>query len=147
MGMEIWLWLALAIVFIVAEAATTALISVWFAVGSAAALVASIFTDSPAVQVVVFALVSAVTLGIMVPTLVKRRGNRKPPVTNGSQLAVGKRGVVLKAILPGEIGRVRVDGLDWQAKAADALPEGARCQVVAADGAVLTVTAAETANV
>ena len=100
MGMDTWIWLILAVVFVVAEAATTALISVWFAVGSAAALVASIFTDSPAVQVVVFALVSAVTLGIMVPTLVKRRGNRKPPVTNGSQLAVGKRGVVLKAICP-----------------------------------------------
>ena len=134
MGMDTWIWLILCIVFIVAEAATTALISVWFAVGAAAALVASIFTNSPVVQFVVFALVSAVTLAVMVPTLVKRRASKKPPVTNGSQLTVGKRGVVLKAIVPGSIGRVRVDGLDWQATADSPLPEGAPCQVTAAEG-------------
>ena len=77
MGMDTWIWLILCIVFIVAEAATTALISVWFAVGAAAALVASIFTNSPVVQFVVFALVSAVTLAVMVPTLVKRRASKK----------------------------------------------------------------------
>ena len=92
MGMDTWIWLILCIVFIVAEAATTALISVWFAVGAAAALVASIFTNSPVVQFVVFALVSAVTLAVMVPTLVKRRASKKPPVTNGSQLTVGQAG-------------------------------------------------------
>lgn len=147
MGVDTWIWLALAIVFVVAEAATTALISVWFAVGALAALAASIFTDSPVIQIIVFALVSAATLAVMVPVLARRRANKKPPVTNGSQLAVGKRGVVLKAILPGEIGRVRVDGLDWQAKAESALPQGTRCQVVAADGAVLTVAAVEPARV
>ena len=138
MGMDTWIWLILCIVFIVAEAATTALISVWFAVGAAAALVASIFTNSPVVQ--------AVTLAVMVPTLVKRRASKKPPVTNGSQLTVGKRGVVLKAIVPGSIGRVRVDGLDWQATADSPLPEGAPCQVTAAEGAVLTVAAVEPAK-
>ena len=75
-------------------------------------------------------------------TLVARRRNKKAPVTNGSELSVGKRGVVLQAILPGELGRVRVDGLDWQAKADVALPQGSRCRVVAADGNVLTVSAA-----
>lgn len=146
MGMDTWIWLILIVVFLVAEAATTALISLWFAVGALAALIVSIFTNLFAVQIVVFAVVSAITLAIMVPLLAKRRANQKPPVTNGAQLVLGKRGVVLKAILPGEIGRVRVDGLDWQARADVALPEGSRCQVTAADGAVLTVTAAETAN-
>ena len=146
MGMDTWVWLILAVVFLIAEAATTALISIWFAVGALAGLVASIFTDSLPVQILVFALVSAVTLAIMVPTLAKRRANKKPPVTNGSQLAVGKRGVVLKAIVPGSIGRVRVDGLDWQATADSPLPEGAPCQVTAAEGAVLTVAAVEPAK-
>lgn len=146
MGMDTWIWLILIVVFLVAEAATTALISLWFAVGALAALIVSIFTNLFAVQIVVFAVVSAITLAIMVPLLAKRRANQKPPVTNGAQLVLGKRGVVLKAILPGEVGRVRVDGLDWQARADVALPEGSRCQVTAADGAVLTVTAAETAN-
>ena len=37
-------WAAAIVVFAIAEAATTALVSIWFAVGAAAAMVASIFT-------------------------------------------------------------------------------------------------------
>ena len=40
------LWLAAIIAFIAVEAATTALVSVWFAVGAAAAMVVSLFTVS-----------------------------------------------------------------------------------------------------
>ena len=147
MGMDTLIWLVLTIVFVVAEAATTALISIWFAIGASAAMVASLFTDSAIVQFAVFAVVSAVILAVMIPTLAKRRAASKPPVTNGSQLVVGKRGVVLKAVVPGSIGRVRVDGLDWQAKSQTALPEGAACEVTAADGAVLTVASVQTADV
>ena len=39
-------WAAAIVVFAIAEAATTALVSIWFAVGAAAAMVASIFTAS-----------------------------------------------------------------------------------------------------
>lgn len=139
--MDSILWLIAVIVFVAAEAATTALISIWFAVGAAVALIVSLFTASLPLQFLVFALVSAVTLAIMVPMLASRRKGKKTPVTNGPALSVGKRGVVLQAILPGEIGRVRVDGLDWQARAAEALPQGTRCQVLFAEGNVLTVQA------
>lgn len=147
MGTDTLIWLILTIAFVVAEAATTALISIWFAVGAGAAMIASIFTDSAILQFAIFAVVSAVILAIMVPTLARRRAASKPPVTNGSQLVVGKRGVVLKAIVPGDIGRVRVDGLDWQARADTALPQGTPCEVTAADGAVLTVAQVQTAGV
>ena len=43
MGMDTWVWLILAVVFLIAEAATTALISIWFAVGALAGRVASRF--------------------------------------------------------------------------------------------------------
>ena len=63
-----------------------------------------------------------------------------PPVTNGSPLTIGKQGIVLVAIEPGMPGRVRVDGLDWQARAEVAIPQGARICVADVDGAVLLVT-------
>ena len=107
------LWLAAIVAFIAVEAATTALVSVWFAVGAAAAMVVSLFTVSFGWQLLVFAVVSAVTLG--------------------------KQGVVLVDIEPGMPGRVRVDGLDWQARAGVPLAKGTRCQVTAVDGAVLIV--------
>lgn len=133
------LWLAAIVAFIAVEAATTALVSVWFAVGAAAAMVVSLFTVSFGWQLLVFAVVSAVTLALMVPGLLRRRGHAQPPVTNGSPLTIGKQGVVLVDIEPGMPGRVRMDGLDWQARAGVPLAKGTRCQVTAVDGAVLIV--------
>lgn len=141
MGTDTIFWLVAIVVFVAAEAATTALISIWFAAGAAAAMVVSLFTTAMGVQFLVFAVVSAVALAVMVPLLAKRRKAHAAPVTNGSPLTIGKRGVVLRAINPGETGRVRVDGLDWQARAETALPEGSKCRVADVDGAVLIVEA------
>ena len=121
------LWLVAIVAFIAVEAATTALVSVWFAVGAAAAMAASFFNIGFGWQALVFAVVSAITLALMIPTLASRRGEHKAPVTNGSPLTIGKQGIVLVAIEPGMPGRVRVDGLDWQARAEVAIPQGALC--------------------
>lgn len=132
-------WLIAVIAFVVLEASTTALVSIWFAVGAAAALVASFFTQSLPMEAAFFAVISAIALLVMVPTLAKRRKERKAPVTNGSPLTIGKQGVVLVDIRPGYLGRVRVDGLDWQARAETLMPEGTPCRVTDVDGAVLIV--------
>ena len=133
-------WLIAVIAFVVLEASTTALVSIWFAVGAAAALIVSFFTQSLSVEAAVFAVVSAVAPILMVPTLAKRRKERKAPVTNGSPLTIGKQGVVLVDINPGYLGRVRVDGLDWQARADAAMPKGTPCRVLDVDGAILIVS-------
>lgn len=132
-------WLIAVIAFVVLEAVTTALVSVWFAVGGVAALAVSFFTDSLPVQGAVFAVVSAIALGVMVPAMAKRRRKNQPPVTNGSPLTIGKQGYVLADIRPGYLGRVHVDGLDWQARADILMPKGAPCKVTDVDGAVLIV--------
>ena len=132
-------WLIAVIAFVVLEAVTTALVSVWFAVGGVAALAVSFFTDSLPVQGAVFAVVSAIALGVMVPAMAKRRRQNQPPVTNGSPLTIGKQGYVLADIRPGYLGRVHVDGLDWQARADILMPKGAPCKVTDVDGAVLVV--------
>ena len=82
-------------------------------------------------------------IGCMLPLLAKRRTMRQPPITNGSPLTIGSRGIVLREIPQGDIGRVRVDGLDWQARTVDGtpLPKDARCEVKNVDGAVLIVSA------
>ena len=105
------LWLVAVVAFIMVEAATTALVSVWFAVGAAAAMLVSFFNVGFGWQMLVFAVVSAITLGLMLPRLISRRGAHRAPVTNGSPLTIGKQGVVLVDIEPGLPGRVRVDGL------------------------------------
>lgn len=132
-------WLVAAIAFVVLEASTTALVSIWFAVGAVAALVTSFFTRSLPVEGAVFAVVSAIALFIMIPTLNKRRKKREAPITNGSPLTIGKQGVVLVDVNPGYLGRVRVDGLDWQARSDVPMPKGTPCRVTDVDGAVLIV--------
>ena len=52
-------WLLAAIGFVVLEAMTLNLVSIWFAVGSAAALLSCLVTGSFRVQAVVFVAVSA----------------------------------------------------------------------------------------
>ena len=70
--MSAFLWLAAAIILAIVEANTVQLVSIWFAVGAAAAMVASIFTASLGAQCAVFAVVSAVTLAVMLPLLAKK---------------------------------------------------------------------------
>ena len=82
------LWLVAVVAFIMVEAATTALVSVWFAVGAAAAMLVSFFDVGFGWQMLVFAVVSAITLGLMLPRLISRRGAHRAPVTNGSPLTI-----------------------------------------------------------
>ena len=51
------LWLVAIVAFIMVEAATTALVSVWFAVGAAAAMLVSFFNVGFGWPMLVFALV------------------------------------------------------------------------------------------
>lgn len=77
MSVDTLFWLIAVIAFVVIEASTTALVSIWFAVGATAALISSFFTQSLSVEAAVFAIVSAIALIAMVPTLAKRRKERK----------------------------------------------------------------------
>ena len=56
------MWAVLIVVFTVIEAATLGLTSIWFAVGSLAALIASAMGFSIVIQVVVFVIVATVLL-------------------------------------------------------------------------------------
>ena len=132
-------WLIAIIVFVVVEAATTTLVSVWFAVGAAAALLVSLTPLGAGWQVLAFAVVSAVVLVVVLPRLSAGRAERRAPVTNGSPLTIGKQGTVLKALTPGNLGRVHVDGLDWQARSETPLQAGETCRVRDVDGFVLIV--------
>ncbi len=132
-------WLIAVGVFVAVEAATTALVSVWFAVGAAAALLVSLTPLGVGWQVLVFAVVSAAVLLGMIPRLSASRAGRQAPVTNGSPLTIGKQGTVLKSLTPGNVGRVHVDGLDWQARSDTPMREGEICRVLDVDGFVLIV--------
>ena len=73
-------WLLAAIGFVVLEAMTLNLVSIWFAVGSAAALLSCLVTGSFRVQAVVFVAVSTLCLLALKPLCARLH---KPPTEIG----------------------------------------------------------------
>ncbi len=52
---------------------------------------------------------------------------------------VGEAGVALTAIQPDRLGRVSTHGEIWQAKAAEAIPEGTKVRTTGIEGLTLIV--------
>ena len=119
-------WLILLIAFVVVEALTVSLVSIWFAAGAVAALIVSGFTSSWLVQ---FAATR--------PLVKKRMTARRVP-TN-ADINVGRKAQVLVEVTPDVTGRVRLDGVDWNARSEQTIPAGSLCVVLSVDGATLTV--------
>ena len=132
-------WLAAAVGFLLLEASTFAMTSIWFAIGAAAALVTCLFTGSFRVQAVVFIVVSALCLLAFRPLAAKLR--RKTTATNGDR-NLGREATVLTTVTADVPGRVRLDGVDWNARCAtpgDTLRPGTRCRVTELHSTLLTV--------
>ena len=94
--MMLWVWVALLAIFVIIEATTAQLLTIWFAVGSFAALVTSFLTDNILVQVVVFVVVSVVVLAATRP-LVKKMTATKKQATN-ADMYIGQEGIVTEEI-------------------------------------------------
>ena len=93
-------WLLAAVGFLALEGMTFSMVSVWFAAGSAAALLCCLFTHSFRVQAVVFIAVSAVCLLAFKP--LAKRLHKQPTPTNGDR-ALGREAVVLtRCATPGD---------------------------------------------
>ena len=73
-----WLWLGAAVVFGLIEAATAALVSVWFVGGAVAALLVSLLGGALWLQILLFLAVSAVILALTRPLVKKMAGHVQP---------------------------------------------------------------------
>lgn len=134
------IWLIVAVVMAVVEAATVQLVSIWFALGAAAGCITSLFTESVSIQLIVFAVVSAIALMITRP-LVKRIKVKKAEATNSDRF-IGKEAVVIEAIDNAAAkGMVKVGTSKWTARSADDCPieAGATVSVTAIEGVKLIV--------
>ena len=134
-----FLWLAAAVVFLVVEASTVSMTSIWFAAGAAAALLTCLFTDSFRVQALVFIVVSILCLLAFRPLAAKLRQKSTP--TNGDR-NLGREATVLTTVTADVPGRIRLDGVDWNARCTtpgDTLAPGDRCRVTEIHSTLLLV--------
>ena len=143
--MESYIWLALMVVFLIAEAATVVTVSLWFAAGALAALAASLLGAGITVQVVLFLAVSAVMLACLRP-VVRKHFTPKLTKTNVDSV-VGSRGYVTADIDNiSALGNVKLGAMEWTARSTtgENIPRGTLVQVDRIEGVKAFVTPVET---
>mgnify|MGYP000023138427 FL=1 len=109
-------WLVAMVALLIVEALVPGLVSIWFAIGAFAALIAALLGAPLWLQVVWFLAVSVATLALTRP-LARRYVNSRVQPTNADAL-IGRDCVVTETIdnLAGT-GAVKIDGKVWTARA------------------------------
>jgi membrane protein implicated in regulation of membrane protease activity len=141
--MDAWvLWLIAAVVFAVAEVLNLSFFLFPFAIGAAGAAVAELAGAGTAVAVVVFAVLTAVSFGIVRP-IAKRHVRTPPAIRTGTAALIGKPAVVLERIANDDAsGTVRIEGEVWTARSYDddrTIEPGTRVEVIEIRGATALV--------
>lgn len=134
------LWIAALVVFIVIEAATAGLASIWFAIGSVAALISAIFSAPLWLQLVWFFVISIASL-ILTRPLVKKHFTANIVATNSDAL-IGKVGIVTEDIDNIEnVGAVKIDGKIWTARSftGEMISTGTHVEILFIEGVKLIV--------
>lgn len=138
---KFWWWLIALGALLLLEGATAQLVSVWFALGALASLIACLLGAPEWLQISLFVLVSAAALVATRP-LVKKLVDKKKVATNADR-AIGETAVVTQEInnLLGK-GLVNLRGVAWTARSDDdgvIIPEGTDVLVERIDGVKLIV--------
>lgn len=133
-------WIIAIILFAVAEGLTAGLVTIWFALGALAALLAALFGAPLWLQLVWFFVISIATL-IATRPLARRFLNGKTQATN-ADMYVGKECVVTETIdnIAGT-GAVKVAGKVWTARTEDdsVVPAGTKAEALRIEGVKLIV--------
>ena len=110
----IYIWIAIFVVSLFVEIATTALLSCWFAAGSLAALILSAFLGDRLIwlQVLVFVIVTVACFLLLRKYFLKKKKESK---TNVDTL-IGEIGDCQEVIKKHYPGTIKIKGLIWTAE-------------------------------
>ena len=129
------IWIAVLIGGVAIEVATLNLVSIWFAIGGLAAFIALSLGSSFLVQLIVFAVVSAIMLCLIRPLttdILKPKGAK----TNADRI-IGETGIVTEQISNANAkGQIKVLGQIWSAKSDNGkvINEGETVKIIAISG-------------
>lgn len=134
-------WVVALVVFLIVEAVTAGLVSIWFVFGSLVALICAALGAAVWLQIFWFDIVSVATLVLTRP-LVKRYVDSRSVATNADR-SIGRAAVVTERIDNlAATGAVKLDGVVWTARSTDdavAIETGERVTVRAIEGVKLIV--------
>ena len=142
--MDTIIWLALMVAFLIVEATTVVMVSLWFAAGSLVALIASLLGASIPIQVALFLVVSALLLACL-RGVVRKHFTPKLERTNVDAI-VGSRGYVTANIDNlSATGTVKLGAMEWTARSTSGsvIPKGTLVKVDKIEGVKAFVSPAE----
>ncbi len=137
-------WVVALVVFLIVEAVTAGLVSIWFVFGSLVALICAALGAAIWLQIVWFVVVSVATLVLTRP-LVKRYVDSRSVATNADR-NIGRTAVVTERIDNlAATGAVQLGGVVWTARSTDdavTIEPGEHVTVRAIEGVKLIVESA-----
>lgn len=139
---NLWLiWVIISIICLILELSSGDFFILCFAIGAASAAIFAGCGASLTVQIIVFAILSALSLLLVRPALLKKIHKPNKERLSNAEAMIGQTGRVSETIEAGGYGRVAIDGDDWKSVSLDggAIDEGVRVRVVKMDSIILTV--------
>lgn len=137
-------WFCLLVVFLIAEAATVTMVSLWFAAGALAALAICLLGGGIWFQAGAFFVVSAILLTLLRP-VARKYFTPKLTATNIDSV-IGSQGLVTAAIDNVRAqGQVKVGAMEWTARSTSGenIAEGTLVRVDKIEGVKVFVTPVE----
>lgn len=139
---NLWLiWVIISIVCLILELSSGDFFILCFAIGAAVSAIVAGCGASLTVQIIVFAVVSALSLLLVRPALIKKLHKPNRERLSNADAMIGQEGRVSESIEAGGYGRVAIDGDDWKAQSADgsAIDKNVRVRVVKMESIIVTV--------
>lgn len=137
-------WIAVALLFAVAEVATVSLFAAFLSAGAVGAVVVAFLGFDPLVQALAFGVVSLLGILLVRPWLMRRMTHRRTAETvSGAASMIGETAVVVRALGPAQRGHVTIWGENWPAltHAGVELDQGRTVRIIDIEGATLVVEA------
>lgn len=136
METAVWIWLALAFIFLMIEIFAPGFIFACFVVGSLGGALTAVFSESYLLQGVIFAVASLILIPLSRP--LANKITKPSPVKSNVDGLIGKIGYV-KAEVSDTAGQVVVDGQIWQGRSKNTIAVDQKVTVLSVEGARLNV--------
>lgn len=139
---NLWLiWIIISIVCLILELSSGDFFILCFAIGAAVSAIVAGCGANLTVQIITFAVVSALSLLLVRPALIRKLHKPHRERLSNAEAMIGQQGRVSESIEASGYGRVAIDGDDWKAKSVDgsAIDKDVRVRVVKMESIILTV--------
>ena len=144
MDLAVIIWLVLLVLFLIAEAATVTVVSLWFAAGALVSLIAALLGAPVWLQGLLFLAVSVCLLVALRPIV---RTYFKPRLTaTNVDSVIGSLGLVTTSIENvTAVGQVKLGAMEWTARSTSGapIPQGTLVKVDRIEGVKVFVSPAE----